>query len=65
MSKLEDLDIAFAFGTMFGAGIIGSVWTTTFLVKSCKRWISAEKASSKLYEELDSKYKNEEDWPCD
>ena len=60
MRKLDDLDIGFSLGTVFGMGITGCCVATAAIVRTCKRLRSAKIAQKRLFNEIDRDLENEE-----
>jgi hypothetical protein len=60
MKKLDDLDIAFGSGAVFGAGITVLCVSTATLIKYYKRFKSVKAAQKRLFEEIGRKLENEE-----
>ncbi len=60
MRKLDDLDIGFSLGTVFGMGITGCCVLAEYIVKSYKRLKSAKIAQKRLFNEIDRDLENEE-----
>lgn len=60
MRKLDDLDIGFSLGTVFGMGIMGCCVLTATIVKTYKRLHSAKAAQKRMFEEIDRNLENEE-----
>ena len=61
MKKLDDLDIAFGSGILFGAGIAVLCVSTATIIKYYKRLQSVKAAQKRLFEEIDREIEWEED----
>lgn len=64
MKKLDDLDIAFGSGTVFGAGIAVLCVSTTTIIKYYKRLQTIKAAQKRLFEEIDRELESEENESC-
>lgn len=60
MKKLDDLDIAFGSGSVFGAGIAVLCVSAATLIKYYKRLKSVKVAQKRLFEEIDREIEWEE-----
>lgn len=64
MKKLDDLDIAFGSGTLFGAGIAVLCVSTATIIKYYKRLQTVKAAQKRLFEEIERELENEENESC-
>ena len=64
MKTLDDLDIAFGSGTLFGAGIAVLCVSTATLIKYYKRLQTVKAAQKRLFEEIYRELESEENESC-
>lgn len=60
MRKLDDLDIAFGSGSIFGAGVALSCMSVAVIIKHYKRFKLIKAAQKRLFEEIDRDIEQEE-----
>ena len=64
MKTLDDLDIAFGSGTLFGAGIAVLCVSTATLIKYYKRLQTVKAAQKRLFEGIYRELESEENESC-
>ena len=64
MEELDDLDIGFGLGSVFGAGIALFCVSTATIIKYYKRHKSVKAAQKRLFEEIDRDIEWEEISNC-